>query len=332
MSHRDDAQFEGFGSDSFLDIVANIVGILIILVIVAGLRAKSTAPAPDLPTVDVEPLRAQASSLEDELAELNGQIQEVAGQTLERFEERKLAGDLVATIRYKLDEAARELDAHQQERLALASRLARLQQQRQQVEAQFQSLAAPPEEIVTVTAYPTPISRTVHGEEAHFQVRNGHVAYVPIDELVSRLKDQARSEIGKLRDSSDVTSTVGPVRGFRMRYTWVRHDVALDYGGAITGTGSYAMLESFTMLPVSEELGEPVDVALGEAHSEFRADLARFDAQRTTITLWTYPDSFAEFRRLREELYRMGFATAARPLPHGVSISGSPNGSKSAAQ
>ena len=32
---------EAFGSDSFLDIVANMVGILIVLVIIAGLRAKN---------------------------------------------------------------------------------------------------------------------------------------------------------------------------------------------------------------------------------------------------------------------------------------------------
>ncbi|MBL9125746.1 MAG: hypothetical protein JNG90_19050, partial [Planctomycetaceae bacterium] len=38
---RDDG--EAMGSDSFLDVVANMVGIVIILVMVAGLRSK-TAP------------------------------------------------------------------------------------------------------------------------------------------------------------------------------------------------------------------------------------------------------------------------------------------------
>ena len=31
-----------FGSDSFLDVVANIVGILIILIVIAGLRVSQT--------------------------------------------------------------------------------------------------------------------------------------------------------------------------------------------------------------------------------------------------------------------------------------------------
>lgn len=332
MARHENEQFDGFGSDSFLDIVANIVGILIILVIVAGLRARPTAPGPELPPIDLEPLRAQASSLEDELAGLAVQISDVAGQSQLRFEERSHTADLTAAIRYELDEAARRLGAQQQQRVKLETQLARVRGLHQQIDQQFAALAPTQDQVVTVAAYPTPISRTVHGAEAHYQLRNGRVAYVPIEELVSRLKSQARSEISKLRENTDFTSTVGPVRGFRMRYTWVRHDVPLDYGGAISGSGSYALLENFTMLAVSDDLGEQVDVALSEPHSEFRADLARFDAQRTTITLWTYPDSFGEFRKLREELYRMGFATAARPLPYGVEISGSPSGSKSAAQ
>ena len=40
---------EGFGTDSFLDVVSNIVGILIILVMVVGVRAK------DVMVVDAQP-------------------------------------------------------------------------------------------------------------------------------------------------------------------------------------------------------------------------------------------------------------------------------------
>src|SRR5438552_534521 len=50
------------------------------------------------------------------------------------------------------------------------------------------------------------------------------------------------------------------------------------------------------------------------------------------IAIWAYPDSFEEFRRLRKELYRMGYRIAGRPLPEGTPIGGSPDGSKSAAE
>ena len=43
MSRRATQGETGFGSDSFLDIVANIVGILIILIVIAGIK-MSQAP------------------------------------------------------------------------------------------------------------------------------------------------------------------------------------------------------------------------------------------------------------------------------------------------
>ena len=43
-------------------------------------------------------------------------------------------------------------------------------------------------------------------------------------------------------------------------------------------------------------------------------------------------DGFAAFRRIKEELYRLGFATAGRPLEQDMPIGGSPQGTKSAAE
>jgi hypothetical protein len=45
-----------------------------------------------------------------------------------------------------------------------------------------------------------------------------------------------------------------------------------------------------------------------------------------------YPDGFDAFRQIRQDLYRRGYVIAARPLPPGSPISGSPDGTKSAAQ
>jgi len=50
MSRRTDRNSVGFESDSFLDIIANIVGILIILIVMAGVRVGN---APILPLVDI---------------------------------------------------------------------------------------------------------------------------------------------------------------------------------------------------------------------------------------------------------------------------------------
>ena len=90
-------------------------------------------------------------------------------------------------------------------------------------------------------------------------------------------------------------------------------------------------LARWTLIPASGYLGEPVEAALSPG-SLFLEILAGRRPHSTTVTIWTYPDSFAEFRRIKAELFTRGFATAGRPLPDSVPISGSPHGSRSAAQ
>jgi len=85
------------------------------------------------------------------------------------------------------------------------------------------------------------------------------------------------------------------------------------------------------LVPLSQDLGEPADMALAE-DSDFRRALRQFRPGRHTVTIWLYGDSFAAFRQVRQELYRLGYAVAARPLPADTPIGGSPEGSKSAAQ
>ena len=96
------------------------------------------------------------------------------------------------------------------------------------------------------------------------------------------------------------------------------------------GGGQYAQLKRWTLIPTSSTLGESVDEALGPT-SQFRQRAASLPRD-TTITVWTYQDSFEDFRRIKEELFAYGFETAGRPLPNGVPIGGSPDGTRSAAQ
>jgi hypothetical protein len=60
--------------------------------------------------------------------------------------------------------------------------------------------------------------------------------------------------------------------------------------------------------------------------------LNRLNPERNSITLWVYADSYPLFRKLREDLHARGFLVAARPLPDGIPIRGSPAGSLSAGQ
>jgi hypothetical protein len=134
----------------------------------------------------------------------------------------------------------------------------------------------------------------------------------------------------KLKETDRITESIGPLQGFRMKYTLKREIVAVQVSGGVA-KGERAALEHFVLIPVSDNLGEPVEQALG-ATSDFRSLIAQYNPRQFTVTLWVYPDSFQHFRKVREELMKVGFITAGRPMPEGHPIGGSPEGSRSAAQ
>jgi hypothetical protein len=81
-SHHDDHE-EAIGSDSFLDIASNIVGVLIILVLVAATRMPEyvqeavrevrAADATPAPTADLSALRKRARTIDAEVGRLAGE-------------------------------------------------------------------------------------------------------------------------------------------------------------------------------------------------------------------------------------------------------------------
>jgi hypothetical protein len=133
-----------------------------------------------------------------------------------------------------------------------------------------------------------------------------------------------RGSAGDLANITDKVGIVGPRNGFEFRYTM---DVVMDRGRGVVGIRT----REFQVVPVSIQQGETVQKALGR-QSEFRTALAPHSPRDTTVTLWVYPDSFDVYRKLKEELHNMGYATAGRPLPNGVLIGGSDHGTKSSAQ
>lgn len=330
MAHRKRDDDQPFGSDSFLDVVTNVVGILIILVIVVGLRAQN-APAHGgtvlAGAVDLAPLMSQHDTLEREVLRLTDEVHTVDQQATASGAQREAVAVLVAQLERDLASRRGALNAERQvafdAQRELAAGQARLQELSRAIDAARQASSAP----LKIESYPTPISRSVEGQEAHFQLRAGHVQHIRLDELLDLFKAEANRRIYKLRDQRELSGTIGPVDGFRLRYLLERVDVA-DGGGRV---GSFAQLVRWELLPNSDSLGETIDEALAE-DSAFRAALGRLNPRKHTVTLWVYPDSFAEFRALKKRLFEAGFATAGRPLPEGEPIGGSPQGSKSLAQ
>lgn len=329
------------GYDSFLDIVTNIVGILIILVMVVGVRASKLPPPnsspkalPDGYAHDLEELHRQnaaVQSLRAEVLQIHEAIRQVElDRAAREFERRNLAG-LVAQIGKALQEKASEASDWERELFSLQNQLAESQRRAEELRRELDAranLGADP--VVTLVNYPTPLSVPVDGEELHFQIRNGRVAYIPLDRLLKELVADARQKIYRLLEVPEVSGTVGPLGGYRLQYVLVRRNVALEDRGGEEVQGAMVQLRRWVLQPVAD-VGDPADKALDET-SEFRRRLAGYRPEKTIVTIWCYPDGFAEFRKLRDFLHQQGFSVAGRPLPNGYPITGSPGGSKSAAQ
>jgi hypothetical protein len=316
--------------------VANIVGILIILVMVTGVRAKhwsgDEVPQPTVKAAAAaleKDLATEAALRRDVAAHLEQQRQVEREASLQNRVRMQLA-TAVAAVERGIASGREQLDAEGREGFRLRQELAGSRSELDRLRHEHAMALAAEAAPTLIESYPTPLSEAVDGEEIHFQLREGRVVFIPLERLLERFKEDARRKMHQLFDLPDVTGTVGPEGGFRLRYTMVRRDVPLEMQAA-TGSGVYAELERWTLIPIAGELGEPIETALAE-RSRFREVLACYRPDTTTVTVWTYADSFAAFRRLKRATYRLGFATAARPLPEGTPIGGSPKGTKSAAQ
>jgi len=325
MARPQPQEQEGAGGDSFLDVITNIVGILIILVMIVGQRGKDKpiAPIPSSSSAELAAAQSKAVSIEQDVHRIATQMASVQNELAGRANERNNLSTLIAAIEKDLADRRQALDAKSRGRYDYDRDLALVRDELNKLDTErmaAEKSAAP--ETVKIESYPTPIGKVVEGKEVHFQLVRGRIAYIPYDPLVDRLRSEMRANVARLQDQYEFTDTIGPIEGFRLRYSIERHDAP---------QGSFFQVSYVEFLPVSGQLGEPMDEAL-QPNSRFRHTLDMMPANQYTVTVWTYPDSFAEFRRLKKDLYEMGYAVAGRPLPEGMPIGASPHGSKSSAQ
>lgn len=343
VARRVTIQAEAPGQDSFLDVVANLVGIMIILIIVVGVVTKkamvaagtsraisASIAAPVAEPVDLEALRQTASGLAADIQRSEENLAHDQFEIRYRQTEREKLLTRLSLAEKVIDEQREQLDADQQMRFdatsqldAASSELNRLLREQEAVSQQKSSPGI-------LEHLPTPMAKTVFGKEYHFRLKGGRVVQVPWEQLLDKLKADAPAKVERLKDSPTITETIGPIQGFWMRYTLrVTVDTVTTRGG--TARQTRAGLDHFLLIPVSEDIGEPLAEALGP-QSDFMTAIRGLHPERTTITIWVYPDSFSEYRTLKQNLFSRGLLTAARPMPEGNPIGASPDGSRSSAQ
>jgi hypothetical protein len=341
-----------FSFDSFLDVVANVVGIIIRLILVVWVGARSyssvtAVPRPAAPAAS-PPAQAAHDPLQDEIARQRQELAEAQGKLLTQLRQ-------LETVRDQEGETARELetvtataqaverDAGTLEQITAASEqgartaeltLGELRERGQRLAADIQALQKLPPLRKTLR-YRTPVSRPVHAEELLFECHAGRVTFIDIAALLSEVKQGLQEKAPMLRTQWQVEGVAGPVGPFRLRYLIERERDLLDNLGSLgtpTGNNSFSYgLSEWVVEPIAPTRGEAADTALARG-SEFRQVVDYVDPRQTVVTFWVYPDSFALYRQLRDYLHQREVEVAGRPLPDGMHISSSRRGSVSRGQ
>jgi hypothetical protein len=320
--------------------VANLVGIILILIMVVGTQAKNAfvaaqddqsrkAPAEPSPQEqEIASVDEANRALENDFKRLADRIAREQFEVQYRRAERDRLSKLVAAAEATLSEKRAELSTAQRDEYDLFAELNAARRELRDLKLAEDAAANAHQTPGIIEHLPTPLAKTVFGKELHLRLAGGRIAYVPMSELVDQLKEDAQRNSWKLKNAPEMTETLGPIDGFRMQYTLHLTERVMAGGAA---RGRFVELKRFVLLPLSEDLGEPIHLALADK-SATRSLLKQHPPQRTTITVWVYPDSFPDFRRFKSEMFKLGYSTAGRPLPAGHPIGGSPDGSSSAAQ
>ena len=381
MSRRRHEQSDA-GSDSFLDVLANLVGILVVLVVMTALQAAvgpAISEAPEAPVdvaVDVaaeEPIVAPPEPPEPVVAKVPliapkpnvvferepapaipaGLREEVAAA------EAALAANKrrLTTMTAAAEAAGRAADAERDRAASAAEVVQRLQTVLRQAEPLAESAARAAESarldrdlwaakaaaaedkpLERLEHSALPVGRRVTGKELHFRLvgdpndpKGGLVRPVPIEALTAQLERDIPRHRRRLIDRGGYDGTVGPVSGYLMNYR-IEQEPASMMGG-VRGGGTRMIrfrLAGWTLKEDGDDPSASVAAALAEG-SDFRFLLATA-GPGATATLWVAPEAFGAFRMLRAAAREAGLSVAARPLPAGVPISGSPDGTRSVAQ
>jgi len=328
------------GQDSFLDVVSNMVGILIILVVVAGLRVKQI---PVEALVDHQKVAEASQKYEEKTTEfqavqwdcvqLSRQLETMQTQFMIREAEQAQLIDYAASLEAQIRLHQETLDAGTRESFGLQRQLAETDARLDQLRQGTDWLQKNRPKAVTLENYPTPKTRMVqeNEKEVHFRLSGGRIAHVPMAQMFERLRlEVIKRQDELLTNRGQITGMVGPIDDFRLKYTITRRDLSMQMAYA-TGQRSVIELEKCEFIPNGPEIGETVPEAFRDG-SLFSQRLLATRQNESTITLWVYPDSFGIYQQVKDYLFKRSYLAAARPLNFGIPIAASPDGSRTSRQ
>lgn len=337
-----------FSFDSFLDLVTNVVGIIIRLILVTWVGARSYHAS--MQWLEVEPIPAATPAkitddpLHARIEQSNRDLDEAKTRLLARMKELGLAEQKAQSAEEQLAALASRRAELEAERQALVKKgllrdgavkqaafsLEDVRKRSRKLLDEIKAVESAPSNKKQLK-YHAPVSRAVGSDELFFECRNGRVTYIDLPSFMHEYKLGLEEITDELKTKFQVERTTAPVGAYRLRYVVERERTALD-AGPTPGEGSFRYgLSAWVVEPIAARRGESAEQAL-RPKSEFRQMTDNLDSNLTVVTFWVYPDSFELFRQLRDHLYERGIDIAGRPLPMDAPIAASKHGTASRGQ
>jgi hypothetical protein len=340
MRHNEEEDDDSMpGQDSFVDVICNMVGILITLVVVVGIRVSQVVIEP--PT-EVTPVVAQTASPE-KLAELKAELTDAfraRGAAEDEIEtailqarDMRANSELVemrreqltivrAQVEQSIAERRAELDAESQKQFDAQRQIAEAQIKLNALMQEQLSILSQPANVEKLECVPTPIAKGVSGDSIHVRLSHGQLAVIPVaafvDEFKARGTDYLRSSLATNNEAKD---TYGPINGFRMRYQIIEKVLEDDVPGnsRMTNPQRKTLLQRLIFLPTDDDIGIALEQALLPG-SEFSRALQDRKSPSDAVIAWVYTDSFEELRLLKKALWDTGVPLAVLPQLPGQQI------------
>ena len=381
MSRRPESS-QQFGSDSFLDIVCNVVGILIILMVVAGVRASrdpvilptmaipdaeesvlvsppvETAeplpvliteeenlpvvvvpepehlpvePLPPLPPLEPDPqLVASADRLGRELSEVEAKEAAVQQRLLDVQRQQSQLEERLQRLSKQQASQTQGLQSVERQRAAIEQELEQLRRLTAQLTQLVRERAAAAPAAQKLEHRITPIGQMVTGRELHFRVLNNQISVVPLERLIERLKNQIDRHKEWIAKSHQQLGQVGPIDGYTLHYI-VQRESGSVVDELRMGPGVFRISVSEWRIEAERDAEFETAADALKSGSRFMAAITNAEPG-SSLTFWVYPDSFSAYAELKAYCQKQNFLIAGRPLPMGVPIAGSPNGTRSTGQ
>lgn len=343
MARRNEDEFADMpGQDSFLDVLTNMVGIIILLVVVMGIRTSQATIRHAVEQVAVVDDRAErdtkseldratreAVQAQAELQGLLRQAVEIRSETALRERERNYLTTFAAAVDEELKARRDALSAEQQGDFDLRRQLAESQAELEKLSReQVALLSAPAEsEVEAIRNQPTPLARLATGRRVALYLSAGYVAVIPEEEAAKEIVRDAKENVWRLRDSNYHIGTVGPIGGFRFRYLLASIPVEAGPPSGVRDRGvpdnypsaRVISLVRYQLLPESAQCGEPVAEAI-KPNSALRLALNENPSDVAHVIIAAYADSIRELHMLKRALREQNYAIAEAPYPVGRAV------------